>query len=57
MTTLKEVSDLYWRLQQANKHYDKSWAEKGVACGLAEEFHDLMLKLRKDSRKAKRARK
>lgn len=47
MTTVKEIVDLYWEVQKAEEHYADSTEGKARAVGLAEEFHDLMVKLRK----------
>ena len=45
--TLKEVVDLYWLCQEAEKHYSESTSAKALASGLADQFHDMMKMLRK----------
>jgi hypothetical protein len=53
--TLKKLVKLYFESKKADEHYEESWAAKAEACGLADDFHELMIKLRKDLRKGKKS--
>lgn len=55
-TTVKEIVDLYWALQEAEEHYSESTQAKALACGLAEEFHEMMVNLRKPTKSSKKVK-
>lgn len=46
MTTVRDIVDLYWQVQEADLHYDESTEAKAKAVAIATRFGDLMKKLR-----------